>query len=668
MKNITFKFYSVLKNEDAMPYIGGDLLVAADGLGGSGSAVHTIDREKHPDMRRDILSSAFGDIETVSPWLEQYMEELIAPMTDGKDDTSALWASRIAIARCVYALQDGGFKGADLSDEGVRADLADFIVRGLRETAIKFNLQNGKYDGQLLLPTTLAFIRYTEQKNSVIAETVWAGDSRLYALTPAGLKILSVDDEDESGAITNLFYDGNIKVRLNYLRHKLAKPCALMAVSDGVFDPFDPHDHLGVEHTVLSAIMQEGSARQTGDSLKRFYDSVHGDDATMAFVSFGSSDFADMQRAFKKRANLIMSIHRKFEEMHSALEAVNLSEEEATHYVASRTADRYDSIIPMLVDAAERGENDVAIVPEIRKVVEAARKYYIAEADKARRNERERALAELDNYVRAHPELVNSGILNQGFRSDNQKTASLFAKFKKVANDLTENLSGTGDFASYQNRLAARKRELHALVQAKIDGSRQEFDDLGLKEGGEPKKRRTALHIQNLWSNIDISFMSGQKMQKIEKQLPQADRGLADDVKNHINEFCLTDEYIRLWAQLFEQLKKNERLACTLLGAEARRKFGFDGNNESFAQRFAKEKRERIIHDLKERKTDVAAAIVKAFAANFDKESLLDGQYNATRLALMRTYYRLKHDPDSEVKEFEEQLFAVESAYTSMIK
>lgn len=668
MKNITFKFYSVLKNEDAMPYIGGNLLVAADGLGGSGSAVHAINREKHPDMRRDILSSAFGDIETVSHGLEQYMEELIAPMTDGKDDTSALWASRIAIARCVYALKEGKFRGADLSDEEVRADLADFIARGLRETALKFNLQNGKYDGQLLLPTTLAFIRYTEQETGVIAEALWAGDSRLYALTPEGLKILSADDEDESGAITNLFYEGNKKVRLNYLRHKLAKPCALMAVSDGVFDPFEPHDHLGVEHALLSAIMQGGSARQTGDSLKRFYDSVHSDDATMAFVSFGFSDFAEMQRGFKKRADLIMSIRRKYAELHPALEVVNLSEEEAAHYVVSRTADRYDSIIPMLVDAAERGENDVAIVPEIRKAVEAADQYCAAEADKARRNRREQALAELDIFVRAHPEFVNSGLFGPGCPSDHPKTASFIAKFKKVAGDLTEILSGTGDFASYQNGLAARRLELHALVQAKLNEYRKEFDSLGLQEGGEAKKRRTALHNQNLWGDIDISLMSCRKMQKIEKQLPQADRGLADSVRNHINESCLADEYTHIWTQLFERLKNYERLGSALLSEEARRKFGFDENNESFAQTLAKEKRERIFHDLKGRKADVAAAIVKAFAVNFDKTSLIDGQYNATRLALLRTYYRLKHDPDSEVKEFEKQLFSVESAYTSMIK
>ena len=46
---LSFDFYSVLKNEDAPPFVGSDFLVAADGLGGAGSNVHVIDRSEHPD-------------------------------------------------------------------------------------------------------------------------------------------------------------------------------------------------------------------------------------------------------------------------------------------------------------------------------------------------------------------------------------------------------------------------------------------------------------------------------------------------------------------------------------------------------------------------------------------------------------------------------------------
>ena len=44
-RDLKFRFYSVLKNEDAPPFLSDTLLAVADGLGGSGSTVHKIDYE-----------------------------------------------------------------------------------------------------------------------------------------------------------------------------------------------------------------------------------------------------------------------------------------------------------------------------------------------------------------------------------------------------------------------------------------------------------------------------------------------------------------------------------------------------------------------------------------------------------------------------------------------
>lgn len=100
--------------------IGGNILVVADGLGDSGSAVHSIDRVKHTDMYGDIMAGALGNVKGISSKLQGYIEELIDPMADGNDDTSALWASRIVMARTVFALTEGGFKDAELSDNKAR--------------------------------------------------------------------------------------------------------------------------------------------------------------------------------------------------------------------------------------------------------------------------------------------------------------------------------------------------------------------------------------------------------------------------------------------------------------------------------------------------------------------------------------------------------------------
>ncbi len=679
MKNLAFKFYSVLKDEDAVPYIGGNLLAVADGLGGSGSAVHAIDRAKHPDMRREILSCAFGDMQLPAGELEQYINELLGPMSDGKDDTSALWASRIVIARCVYALTAGAFKNAVLSDESVRERLAEFIAKGLHETVAAFNLQKGKYDGQLLLPTTLAFVRYTEQENSVVAEAVWAGDSRLYALTADGMKLLSVDDEDESGSITNLFYADNEKVRLNYLRHELAKPCALMAVSDGVFDPFDPHDHLGVECTVLSAIEENAAAQQACDSLKRFYDGVHGDDATMAFVPFGLVGFAGMQSTFKKRADLITAIRQQHSEKHSALEVMNLSEEEAAHYVYARTGDRYEHIIPILIEAAEKQSHDIAVTPDIRKVIENARKSCVAEAEDARKNNRARAFAELDQYVRAHPEFVNSEILPIPASRFNDKKLkslkslrSLYDDFKQTAKRLASGLRTSKDWAFHEAGLAKRRKDIRTLIQARIEYCRKRLDYL--RKGEDREECRNAADVLHVWHCMDIELIGRDErgntmLSREEKDLARRDdKQLADDALEYIYISRLVDRYAHLWTTLLERFKRDECLTDILLAPKMRHAFGFDISDETLLLAAANAKRDRILHNLTEQKPVIVAGIVKALAANYDKTSLIDSQYNSTKLELLRTYYRLKSDPDPAIEAFQEQLSALEAAYTSLIK
>ncbi len=685
MNDNVFKFYSVLKNEDAMPYFCDGLLVAADGLGGSGSTVHEIDKGHRKDMRGDVLHGAFGDIVQMSPGLTQYVEELIAPMIDGRDDTSALWASRIVIARCVYALTEGEFKEADLSDDKVRARLADFIARGLHDTVREFGLQNGKYDGQLLLPTTLAFIRYREEGDLVLAETVWAGDSRCYALTGEGLKLLSVDDEDSSGAITNLFYADNKKVRLNYLRHEIAKPCVLMAVSDGIFDPFDPHDHLGVEHTLLSALQKSASAQEMAEALTHFYDGVHGDDATMAFVPLGFSDFGEIKRAFERRAETISEIARMQAEMSSTLAVANLSEEEAGHYVFSRTADRFDHIVPLLLDVAERGEKDIALTPAFCDFIANFGKTLKAEAEKARRETIDRALAELDSYVRKHPELVGSEILTAGEPVFHDlMLQSQFNDFKRISKDLATAMDHGNAWEEKSKALAGQKQALHKAIQEKIERCRKEFDDAWYEKETEEtkKKRRELILMLTSWYYLDNSVKFGWGVQNADK-LMREDRKLILDVQDYVSDSRTVDSnartqrnmidrymdtYLRSWRALFDWFKKDNRLIPVLLSETAVRMFGLGTAAAPAEERAgAKGKKERLLYELSKNKEAVVADIVAALAKEYGKTSVIDGQYNATKLDLFRVYYRLKNNPDNAIQTFEQRLSAIEGSYTSLV-
>lgn len=682
MNQITFKFYSVLKNEDAMPFIGDDLLIAADGLGGSGSAVHEIDRTKHADIHGEILAGVFGDIPQMSPELSQYVEELIAPLTDEGDDTSALWASRIAIARCAYALTEGGFKGAKLDDEKVRAELAEFIAKGLHGAVEQFDLKNGKYDNQLLLPTTLAFIRFTEEKESVIAETVWAGDSRCYALLPSGLKVLSVDDEDGSGSITNLFYADNAKVRLNYLRHEIQKPCVLMAVSDGVFDPFAPHDHLGVEQTVLSTMAESGSEQELQEKLRGYFDRVHADDATMAFASFGFDGFADMKDAFKDRIGKILSVSQKQADMQSALEVLNLTEEEASHYILSRTTDRYDYLVPLLIDAIEQEKDDVAVTAEIRSIAENARKNCKAAAEKTKKERREKALNELTDYVLAHPERVRSEILAKGSKFKEEGLNDIVPRFLETADRFAEKLSRGGDTEKQAEKFEREKRTLHEAIQAKIVKYRKSFDGLWDEPNSVAEKTRVqVLDILGVWCRIDNALKLGWGPPDIGR-LPSDERELAYAVREFNSDYrswrsavnslkssatSAKNLYQIEWTRLLNRLKHDERVAEVLLSPEILAEFGLNGSDELVDSATGKLNRDALMRELKIRKAAVIPGIVRALAAGCDRTSVIDGQYNSTKLNLFRTYYRLQNHSDQEIKELEKELLALEAEYTELV-
>ena len=131
-KELKFRFYSVLKNEDAPPFLSDELLVVADGLGGDGSTEHAIDRAKHKNLKKEIVENAFGDFEGgLSSEFVEYLDELLYAMSDETNDTSALWGSRIVIGRFVYALMKyDRFSYENLRDESARDELTEFIKRG----------------------------------------------------------------------------------------------------------------------------------------------------------------------------------------------------------------------------------------------------------------------------------------------------------------------------------------------------------------------------------------------------------------------------------------------------------------------------------------------------------------------------------------------------------
>lgn len=644
-------FYSVLKKEDAKPYVGDNIIIVADGLGGAGSTVHDITFKKYGDIKRKLLESAFSDFDVEKKKkIETRLNEWIKPICEKGSHTSALWASRIAIARCAYALEcNPDFIDCDLSDVKVREKLVRYISKGLRETVKTFNLQKGKFDNQVLLPTTLAFMKYStdETNQTTTVEVLWAGDSRCYVLTVDGLKQLTIDDEDNSGAVTNLFLaDDKIKSRLNYRKYTISNPCVLIGVSDGIFDPFDPHDGFGVEKTILEQIRKSQSYTALMKNLYEFYDKVHADDSTMAFVPIGFVDFKDLKNQLNGRTQKVLKLWNTFVNFSPIMEVKSRSEEEIVSYVKTRTSDKFDSIMSLLFENYLSNSKDWIYTKPIREVIGENLGDGIDES-------LDILLEEIKREDTSKPRKV--------FKDNPQINSADLKKSIEAVSCLLKEISKIKEPAPIE--FSNKVKEYEEKIYEKEDVCWEEFRD----ETKNWKERSQLANVLSAWMNLELCLKKGSTefVPIVPVGLNSDEKNLFEEIKRFINKNTksftalnlpkLHDEYVRIVVQIFDALKKNHRLCDAIL-------------DDSINLQPSKPP----IYDRstlsEQKKRELIEEIVKALAKNYNNNSLIDSFYTGSKLNLFRTYYKMKANPDSSIDNFERDLEELESGYEDFIR
>lgn len=670
-KEWKFGFYSVLKNEDANPYIGDGLLAVADGLGGSGSEVHIIDRAVHTDLRKELKDCAFGDFdaEKAKP-LTRYLETLLAPMSDGIDDTSALWASRIVLGRFVYALKArNDFR---LCDAESRQRLSYFISAGLANTAQEFHLKKGKYSGQLLLPTTLSAVRYHAHEGGVTAEVVWAGDSRCYALTGDGLKVLTEDDEDASGSITNLFQVGEKRTRIHYRKYELPSPCILFTASDGIFDPFEPYGHFGVEATLLNCIQRSNSVKELQKNLKQRYLEIRADDATVAASALGFSEYSECKRFFSERTDTVLTLSEQLNENRIFLQVAHQSEEEAQNYIRRRTADRFAAMVDPLRDCLVQKREDAAISEEMRARIQHAiareTELHQAEQDGRLTAEIETLFAEVSEENCERIQEIAHRIFSSWYGS----LKNLDKTMKKSMSSLQKLDAAEKEYhrcQSFQEETMRKKEECLHRIEERIAFCRKQFDDRKGSMSSEELKDLNALELQ--WKYFYITTRLDKKFDGRMTYSSPDERQLRRDVNNNIPQINnLKSKILRTknnWKNCQSCcLKALKELKVYLLGnlSVYRTIWGKESPSEAEDH----EKLKRIIESqlLLDAESTVSE-IVESLSAHPERASVLDGFYNPKQLREFRAYFSLKQHPSAELKRFEEDFRATEASYESLL-
>lgn len=276
---------AAISDEDAPPEATEKLLIVCDGLGGTGQTKHKIGDQYY--------TSAYIGSRCVSDAIKKYCDE----------QQRELWTDDIAT---------------------MTKKLKKYLASQLETCIQGYKLEKSLGGNMIeLLPTTLAMAIFRKNGGFLDVRVIWAGDSRVYLLTPVdGLSQLSEDDVDgefdamkalgQSNMNNNVTGEGMDRFHLNYAEYKIPiqEGFILFAASDGCFDYIE--SPMQFEYKLLAATQQvfEDDPSVLGECIAENYQGENcKDDTTIAGVVIQTNQEKTVSELYKAR---ILYMKEKF--------------------------------------------------------------------------------------------------------------------------------------------------------------------------------------------------------------------------------------------------------------------------------------------------------------------------------------------------------------------
>jgi hypothetical protein len=164
------------------------------------------------------------------------------------------------------------------------------------------------------LPTTMAAAHYQLGGDQVRCRALWAGDSRVYSLTPRdGLQALTRDHTVETDALEQLVNDPPLTnvvcadhpftIDSNFL--VLDLPRVLVSATDGFFGYIATPAHF--ECQLLGTLQKAADGADWAMRLAAQVSSYTGDDASLSVIALGYSGFGELRASFRRRTEAVLA-------------------------------------------------------------------------------------------------------------------------------------------------------------------------------------------------------------------------------------------------------------------------------------------------------------------------------------------------------------------------